>query len=142
MTDQRDREDAGRRTANLGDRTVSGGAPIGGRSMTASSGAFDTVGGGDLGGPGSRDPGDSAGDLRPDSTAVTGGDTDGDLADAANVGDRVEAERLAARVFGDAPANEADGALRAQAEAQESTDVNATQDTSRAQSGGLNNDSL
>ncbi len=41
-----------------------GGAPVAGGSTMASSGAFDTVGGGDLGGPGSRDPGDSTSDLR------------------------------------------------------------------------------
>lgn len=99
MTDQRN--DDGRLgrplpsdSAELQDRSVVGGSPLGGGSSQVSSGAFDTVGGGDLGGPGSRDPGDSAGDLRPESADTEGGADTSDL-------DRAEAEQLAARVFGD-----------------------------------------
>jgi len=92
MSDER--EDAVRRGANLEDRTVSGGSPIGGGSSMAGSGAFDTPGGGDLGGPGSRDPGDSAGDLRPEAADV---DTEGLRHDPDL--DRAAAERLAAEVF-------------------------------------------
>lgn len=84
----------GRAAATEG-RSVIGGSAVAGGSSQASSGAFDTVGGGDLGGPGSRDPGDSAGDLRPESAEV---DTDGgrDTSDL----DRQAAERLADQVFG------------------------------------------
>lgn len=92
MSDER--EDAVRRGANLQDRTVSGGAPLGGGSTMASSGAFDTPGGGDLGGPGARDPGDSAGDLRPTAADV---DTEGRRRDPDL--DRAAAERLADQVF-------------------------------------------
>lgn len=95
MSDGRDGEDAVRRAADLENRTVIGGAPVGGGSTTVSSGAYDTVAGGDLGGPGARDPGDSAGDLRPESA-----DTDGS-ADTSDL-DRAEAERLAQQVFGEA----------------------------------------
>lgn len=101
MTDQRDGEDDIRRRASLEDRTVIGGAPVGGGSTMVSSGAYDTPAGGDIGGegtrpPGFRDPGDTAGDLRPESAEV---DTDG-TRDASDL-DRQEAERLAAQVFGD-----------------------------------------
>jgi hypothetical protein len=49
----------------LQERTVLGAAPVQGGPTMVGAGAFDTAGGGDLGGPGARDPGDSAGDLRP-----------------------------------------------------------------------------
>ena len=62
MADQDD--ELRRRASQLQDRTVLGGAPVKGGATMASSGAFDTVGGGDLGGPGSRDPGDATSDLR------------------------------------------------------------------------------
>ena len=83
------------RAAATESRSVIGGSAVGGGSSQVSSGAFDTVGGGDLGGPGSRDPGDSAGDLRPESAEV---DTDGgrDTSDL----DRQAAEQLADKVFG------------------------------------------
>ena len=57
-------DDERRRAAQLGDRSVIGGAPVGGGSTMASGGAFDTVGGGDIGGPGARDPGDATSDMR------------------------------------------------------------------------------
>ena len=57
-------DDLRRRMSQMEDRTVAGGAPLAGGSTTASSGAFDTVGGGDLGGPGARDPGDSTSHMR------------------------------------------------------------------------------
>ena len=57
-----------RRTAEL-ERTVIAGAPVAGGSTTASSGAYDTPGGGDAGGPGARDYGDSAGRLSPETSA-------------------------------------------------------------------------
>ena len=147
MTDQRD--DDGRLSrplpsdpAELGDRAAAGGLALGGGSSGASSGAFDTVGGGDIGGPGSRDPGDSAGDLRP-ATALAGGDLTGDLADAARRAEtREDAERLAAEVFRDPGGDAASGALKAQARAQGRDDAQPDSDTSRAQSGGINNDSL
>lgn len=101
-----------------------------------------TTGGGDIGGPGSRDPGDSAGDLRP-GTTLAGGDLTGDLADAARRTEtREQAERLAAEVFRDPGRNEAADSLRAQADAQGREDVQPASDTSRAQTGGPNNDSL
>ena len=103
----RDSEDAVRRSANLEDRTVSGGAPLGGGSTMISSGAFDTPGGGDLGGPGARDPGDSAGDLRPESPEV---DTEGRRHDPDL--DRQAAERRADRVFGGGEADGGGGASR------------------------------
>jgi len=107
MSDEHD--DAARRAADLQDRTVVGGAPIGGGSSTVGSGAFDTAGGGDLGGegtraPGFRDPGDAAGDLRPESAAK---DTEGQA--SASALERREAEQLAAEVFGDDAAQAGSG---------------------------------
>lgn len=86
-----------RRGAELQDRTVVGAAPVQGGPTMVSTGAFDTAAGGDLGGPGSRDPGDSAGDLRPEQAdAFTG-----PIADAAKGDlDRADAEQLAKEVFG------------------------------------------
>ena len=88
-------DDAARRGSELQDRTVLGAAPVQGGPTMVSTGAFDTPGGGDLGGAGARDPGDSAGDLRPESAEV---DTDGgrDTSDL----DRQAAEQLADKVFG------------------------------------------
>jgi hypothetical protein len=94
-------DDVRGRAAAAEDRSVIGGSAVGGGSSQASSGAFDTVGGGDLGGPGSRDPGDSAGDLRPESANTDGG---GDTTDL----DRQAAERLAAQVFGGASGGDGD----------------------------------
>ena len=69
MADQpRDADAQLRRTAEL-ERTVIGGAPVAGGSTMASPGAFDTQGGGDLGGPGRRDPGDSTDRLSPETSA-------------------------------------------------------------------------
>ena len=59
-----DEDDVRRRTMNTEDRTVLGAAPLAGGPTMASTGAFDTPGGGDLGGPGSRDPGDTTSHLR------------------------------------------------------------------------------
>jgi hypothetical protein len=63
--DQMDQER--RRASELEDRSVLGAAPVSGGPTMASSGAFDTVGGGDLGAPGSRDPGDATSQLRDPS---------------------------------------------------------------------------
>ena len=61
---ERDDDELRRRASQTADRTVLGGAPVAGGPTMASSGAFDTVGGGDLGGPGARDPGDATSHLR------------------------------------------------------------------------------
>lgn len=83
--------------AALQDRTVLGAAPVQGGPTMVGAGAFDTAGGGDLGGPGSRDPGDSAGDLRPEQAdAATGRIAQAARADLG----REDAERLAKEVFG------------------------------------------
>ena len=99
MADERriNPDDQLRRGAELQDRTVIGGAPVAGGPTMVGSGAFDTAGGGDLGGPGVRDPGDSAGDLRPpQAEAFTG-----DIAQRARADlDRADAETLAKEVFG------------------------------------------
>ena len=60
----RDDDDLRRRASQTEDRTVIGAAPVAGGPTTASGGAFDTMGGGDLGGPGARDPGDATSHLR------------------------------------------------------------------------------
>jgi len=92
-----DPDDEIRRAAELQDRTVVGAAPVQGGPTMVSTGAFDTAGGGDLGGPGSRDPGDSAGDLRPEQAEAFSGP----VADAVRGDlDRADAERLAKEVFG------------------------------------------
>jgi len=58
-----------RRTAEL-ERTVIGGAPIAGGPTLVSTGAFDTSsGGGETGGAGRRDPGDSTDRLSPENSA-------------------------------------------------------------------------
>lgn len=86
-----------RRGSELQDRTVLGAAPIQGGPTMVSTGAYDTSGGGDLGGPGPRDPGDSAGDLRPEQAEAFSGP----VADAARGDlDRADAEQLAKEVFG------------------------------------------
>lgn len=84
--------DAPEPLVDLGERSVLGGAPLVGGASLAGGGAFDTIGGGDLGGPGARDPGDSAGDLRSEQPLS---DTlpDPDMS-------REDARRLAAQVFG------------------------------------------
>ena len=75
-----DQDDPRGSAAQTGDRTVIGGAPVAGGPTMASSGAFDTPGGGDLGGPGSRDQGDTTSDLRdPVGDEVSGGAAGGSL---------------------------------------------------------------
>ena len=64
-----------RRTAGL-ERTVIGGSPVAGGPTMVSSGAFDTAGGGDIGGPGRDDPGDAVDRLSPEiSELARGGPT-------------------------------------------------------------------
>jgi hypothetical protein len=66
MSDQRD--DQVRRSGALDERAVLGAAPRAGGSTAVSGGAYDTRAGGDLGGPGARDPGDSAFRLSPENS--------------------------------------------------------------------------
>jgi hypothetical protein len=68
MADEPD-DGARRRAEEIGERTVIGGAPVQGGPTMVSSGAFDTPAGGDLGGPGARDFGDSADRLSPETSA-------------------------------------------------------------------------
>ncbi len=56
--------------AELDDRSVIGGAAREAGVSQASPGAFDTEGGGDLGGSGSRDPGDSTGRFSPETASA------------------------------------------------------------------------
>ena len=77
--DRRDEIDEQRRRASeLEDRSVMGAAPLAGGPTMASSGAFDTVGGGDLGAPGSRDPGDATSQLRDPPEDAGGADAQQD----------------------------------------------------------------
>ena len=105
-------DDAARRGSELQDRTVLGAAPVQGGPTMVSTGAFDTPGGGDLGGAGARDPGDSAGDLRPEQAEIF----TGSVAEAAKADlDRADAEQLAKEVFGsdeDTNDDQIDEALR------------------------------
>ena len=76
MADQDRRDDMNeerRRASELADRSVLGAAPLSGGPTMASTGAFDTVGGGDLGGPGSRDPGDATSQMRDPQVTEPGG---------------------------------------------------------------------
>ena len=146
-----DRDDAElrRRHSQTEDRTVIGGAPVAGGPTMASSGAFDTVGGGDLGGPGSRDQGDSTSHLRDPvdegedaSTGLGGGG--GSLGGLGSP--RQDQGFGTASGGGEGPGglNEQQDALRAQGQAQgaaDATDARDLQDKTRAQSdfGSANN---
>ena len=69
MADEQAPDDGPRRRAEeIGERTVIGGAPVQGGPTMVSGGAFDTPAGGDIGSPGARDYGDSAGRLSPETS--------------------------------------------------------------------------